>query len=504
MNPSPSVQSAAFTISAFLSQKSIRLSGVILALLLLTALALQFFLHLGWKGYKGLDGIVGIAADGDGRVWVTGYQGPVGVLMLYQENESPVQIPLPEELTRLSHGALMVDNQDRVWVGTDHGHVGMRDVDGKWILYSSSLNYSVWGLVMDGQGRIWARSHQGPGQIDPGAGDRSFTFTNSGLPDSDAVAMTIDGQGQLWVLTQKREVKVLGPDGIWRIYTTVPDTVNNSIFGSYLAIDGQGGIWLSNNAGVAVLDPGGGWTPYPLGDPTKPLSITAILPSPDGRVWVASENQGLFAFDPGAGWTNYTSRNSGLSSNFVTSLDQVPDGRIWIGSSRGSLNRWDPDAASLAHILPAISLATQVILPAAILSVGLLALLRVASGRWGPVTGRKIRDFSFAFAGWFIGNALLWGWIRYSYDQSGGLAFIDPRALIPLPLNILVLMLLYLANRWMALGLLSAFTANWIVIILIAPFVNGSGASGILMIPFFLPLFLTVRSSHDHYPNLPR
>ncbi|HSL46338.1 MAG TPA: two-component regulator propeller domain-containing protein, partial [Anaerolineales bacterium] len=313
MNPSPSVQSAPFTKSAFLRQKSIRLAGVILALLLLTALALQFFLHLGWKGYKGLDGIVGIAAD-DGRVWVTGYQGPVGALMLYQENESPVEIPLPEQLTRLSAGALMVDAQDRIWVGTDHGYVGMRDVNGQWKVYSSSLNYSVWELVMDGQGRVWARSHQGPGQIDPGAGDRSFTFTNSGLPDSDAVAMATDQKGQLWVLTQKREIRVLEPDGIWRMYTTVPDTAIISIFGSHLAIDGQGGIWLVNNAGVAVLDPGGGWTAYPLGEPGKPLSITAILADANGTVWVGSENQGLFVFDPGTGWTNYTSRNSGLSS----------------------------------------------------------------------------------------------------------------------------------------------------------------------------------------------
>ena len=228
--------------SLLLKHKGVRALGVILALLLLTALALQFFLHLGWTAYAGLDGIVGIAADGDGRVWVTGYQGPVGVLMLYQEDARPVQIPLPEELTRLSPGALMVDDQDRVWVGTDHGFVGMRDVDRQWILYSSSLNCSIWGLVMDGQGRIWARSHQGPGRIDPGSGDRSFTFTNSGLTDSDAVAMATDGQGQLWVLTQKREVKMLEPDGIWRTYTTVPETVNNSIFGSHLAVDRQGAI----------------------------------------------------------------------------------------------------------------------------------------------------------------------------------------------------------------------------------------------------------------------
>jgi hypothetical protein len=134
MNELPSDRSLLF------KDKGVRAHGVILALLLLIALSLQFFLRLGWTGYAGLDGIVGIAADGNGRVC----QGPGGVLILfYEENGEPVQISLPDELTRLSPGALMVDNQDRVWVGTDHGYVGMRNVDGKWILYSSSLNYSI-------------------------------------------------------------------------------------------------------------------------------------------------------------------------------------------------------------------------------------------------------------------------------------------------------------------------------------------------------------------------
>jgi hypothetical protein len=119
------------------------------------------------------------------------------------------------------------------------------------------------------------------------------------------------------------------------------------------------------------------------------------------------------------------------------------------------------------------------------------------------VTGRKIRDFSIAFAGWFIGNALLWGWIQYSYDQSGGLVFIDPRAFIPLPLNILVLVLLYLANRWMALGVLSAFTLNYIIMILLAPLVGSSGTAGLFMIPFFLPLFLALRYPNVWYGKLP-
>jgi streptogramin lyase len=388
----------------------------------------------------------------------------------------------------------MVDDQGQVWVGTDDGYVGMRNAEGEWAIYSSDINHSISELFMDREGRVWVWSwmDQGLGQIAPSADNRTIEFTNSGLMDREAVAVTVS-QGQLWVFTQNREVKVLEPGAIWRTHATLPNTANNTHVSARLAIDTRGGIWVVSNHGVAVLDPDGTWTVYPLGDLYSTLGITAIIPGPDGRVWVTSAAQGVFAFDPGTGWTNYNSRNSGLSSDVTAWLAYDPAGWVWIGGDQGRLYRWNLDTFSLAWMLPALNLVMQVILPASILSVVLVGLLRPLSGRQEPVTGRNVRAFWFGFAAWFIVNGLCWGWIRYSVEQSSAWILFHPGILIPLPMNILMMFILYRSYRWVALGTFSAFLANWILMILLSPLVaEGSGAFALFMIPFFLPLFLGV------------
>lgn len=476
-------------VRALWEQKEIRVPGIILGVLIVTALTLRLSLHWGWTAYRDLSDVVAIAADNNGRVWVMRYHE----LVLYQEHADPIQIPLPDELSSPSSGALLVDNQGRVWAGTDHGYVGMRDVDGEWVFYASNNIESIRDLVMDGEGRIWVRIHRGLAQIDPSAGDRTFVFTISASPDNDPVAMTTDSQRRLWVLHWNREIKVLEPGGIWRTHTSAPNIVNNSSFGARLAIDTRGGIWVASNQGVAVMDTEGRWTEHRLGNLKLPPTLYDIVPGPDGRIWAASVALGVFAFDPDTGWTNYNSLNSGLASDIVTSLAYDPGGRIWIGSDQGRLYRWDRDATSLDRILPELSLVMYVVLPAAILIVVLIVLLRIASGSWQPVTGRNIRAFWFGFAGWFICNALLWGWIRYSAAQSNAWIVIHPASLIPVPLNILMMLILYRSYRGVAFGAFSAFMANWILMILLSPMVaEGAGMFGVFMIPFVIPLFLGV------------
>lgn len=478
--------------------EKIRVPAVIGGLLFVTALTLWLSVRWGWTEYRGLSDVAAIAADNNGRVWVMRYHE----LVLYQDHADPIQIPLPAELGSPSSGALLVDDQGRVWAGTDHGDVGMRGINGEWVFYSSSINESIRDLVMDGEGRVWVRSRRGLAQIDPSAEDRTFVFTSSASPDHDPVAMTTDSQGQLWVLYWNREIKVLEPGDIWRTHTTAPNIVNNSSFGAQLAIDTWGGIWVASNQGVAVMDPEGRWTEHRLGDLKLPPTLYDIVPGPDGRIWAASAALGVFAFDPNTGWTNYNSLNSGLASDIVTSLAYDPGGRIWIGSDQGRLYRWDPDAASLDQILPALNVVMYVLLPAAFLVVVLILLLRIASGSWQPVTRRNIRAFWFGFAGWFICNALLWGWILYSISQLTGWVFIPPAGLIPFPLNVLMMLILYASHRWVALGSISAFLVNWILTTLVVPFTDETCFSAVCMLPFFFVFFITARFSH-RYPDLP-
>jgi hypothetical protein len=85
------------------------------------------------------------------RMIAVGYRQGRESLMTYTENGSRVEVPLPDELAQAQPITLMIDKQDRVWVGTDFGRVGMRNVDGTWILFSPEDygSYSTRQIIMD-------------------------------------------------------------------------------------------------------------------------------------------------------------------------------------------------------------------------------------------------------------------------------------------------------------------------------------------------------------------
>jgi len=465
--------------------------AVLLASLLIVEVGLQLVLRNRWASYADLGQVSAVAVDGQGQVWAAGYRQGTPSILLYPVNGKPFEVSLPDKLTRTAPSALMVDDQNRLWVGTEDGHIGMRDVNNQWILYSSNPDFSVWQMVMDGQGRVWVRSHRGPGRIDPRSGERTFSFMNSGLPESDAVALATNPEGQLWVLTTKREIKVLEADGNWRTVVVVPDTVRNGFMDSSLAFDSQGQMWLATIQGVGVLSQDGAWKEHPLGDPYRALSLSAILTDAEGRVWVADRQQGIFLLDPQTGWTNYTSRNSGLAGD-ANAMAVDEQGQAWIGTAQDGVSKFAPEGALPAQSLSAVRKAAETVVPVAFLSLALLAMWTIGFAQPGVTNRRVLVDFTIAFAGWFIIGSLLWIYARYAQTQSGGALIIHPFVFIPPVVNILLLILVYGWQRRMAWGAWSAFIVNWIGLILIQ---SASGQltgtpfwESVFMLPFFLSL----------------
>ncbi len=465
--------------------------GVILAFLLLGEIGLQFALRLGWRTYRGLDGVSAIAVDGDGGAWALGYLQGRESLMTYTENGSRVEVPLPVELTQAHPITLMIDRQDRAWVGTDFGMIGMRDTDGAWILFSPE-NYgsdSTRQIIMDGQGRVWARSHRGPAELDPASGDRTIRYASSGMANSDAVALATDRQGQLWALTGQREVKVLEDNGNWRTVVVVPGTVRNGFVDATLTFDMQGQMWLATVQGVGVLSADGAWTEHPLGDPYAPLSLRGILTDAEGRVWVADFEQGIFLFDPQTGWTNYARRNSGLRSDIhVLALD--PQGQVWLGSTQGSVTKFDPATSLPVAILPAVRFGTQALLPGVLISLFLLAILVTVQGRPDTGIARQIREFSLGFVTWYAIALLLWGFLRYSHVQSSSPLFFNPLAVLVPVVNLVLMIWLYTKRRGMARGAVWAMVINSMGMLFMVPigiqWVSTSLFAAVFMMPFFM------------------
>lgn len=133
------------------------------------------------------------------------------------------------------------------------------------------------------------------------------------------------------------------------------------------------------------------------------------------------------------------------------------------------------------------SIALLVLLFAGALA-GVLALAFRRPGAWNS---RNWRAFSTGLLGWFLVNTLLWLWVNDSVARSSGTLFINPVVAVPPLVNIVALLVLLAARRWMVLlGAFSAIMMNAIGTLLATPVTATYQEDGIVAIIFNLPFFL--------------
>jgi streptogramin lyase len=479
-----------------------------LGLLLIAELVIDSFVHQGWTTYK--TNATALAVDQQGRMWAAVTKNGSGSLLLYPDNSTSIPVPMPNELASGSVLSLAIDRQNRIWVGTANGLIGMRESSGSWTIYtpepSSNGNPNVvWDLVIDGQDRAWARRDTTLVQIDPQAANHIYNGGSSGLTDNHVDGIAVDKKGQLWAVSRS-ELIVLGPDNHWTNYATLPGGIENMPIDYVFAVDDQNQVWMGISPGVMVLNTNGVWQPYTLGDTKIPNLMKDMVIDDQGRVWAASAIQGLFTFESATGWVTYNQGNSGLASNNVTALALDGQGQVWIGTFQDGLSKLDPASTLPATQLQALATLRVVAIPATLLSMALVTILAIAFSRRGAISSWTLLDFSLAFVGWFMMNSLLWIFIR---STTSRFEFGNPLVVIPLPVNLVLLILvLLLKKRSMALGAFTAFLVNAIGTVLVTTVavpLSPPAISGIAcMFPFFLPFFLVVIASRygsQKYPH---
>ena len=188
-----------------------------LGLLLIAEALIVSFVHQGWTTYK--TNATALAVDQQGRMWAAVTKNGIGGLLLYPDNSAPVSVSMPNELASGSVLSLAIDRQNRIWVGTANGLIGMRESSGSWALYTPEPSPNgnpnvVWDLVIDGQDRAWARCDTTLVQLDPQAANHIYNGASSGLTDNHVDGIAVDKKGQLWVVS-RGELIVLGSDNNW-------------------------------------------------------------------------------------------------------------------------------------------------------------------------------------------------------------------------------------------------------------------------------------------------
>lgn len=251
----------------------------------------------------------------DGKIWVGTWESGLarfdratGVFTQYQND--------PENPNSLSSDLVMslyADSDGTLWAGTLGG--GLNHFDPRTGLFTryqndpadskSLLENQVTYITRDPAGRLWVGNFGGLSRLDPGA----LGFVNYPLP-APATTFRVIGD-ELWVGTWG--------GGVYRLDLSDPDSLApaKAAF-SNLAHDPATPNSLSQNG------------------------VWAILQSPDGLVWLATEG-GLNRYDPKTGEFKAYTEKDGLRNATILGLLQDKNGFLWLTTNNG-LAKFDPQA----------------------------------------------------------------------------------------------------------------------------------------------------------------
>jgi ligand-binding sensor domain-containing protein/signal transduction histidine kinase len=240
-----------------------------------------------WRGYV----VQSISPDPAGGLWF-GFNGGGAVHWQgdswreYGPDEGLGQVLRPGETNRPNFSAVLVDRQQRVWVGDRK--LGLHQlVDGRFQPAGDPRlsRRNIAALFEDRAGAIWVGTDAGLARWDAG-GWQWFT-TQEGLTANQITALAEDGDGNLWIGTKRAGL-------------------NRRRDGAFTAVHQRDGLPSEN--------------------------ITALLVDAAGDLWVGTGN--------GLGWRHEGrwhrfSRQDGLDSERISYLTEDDHDHLWIGSNQG-------------------------------------------------------------------------------------------------------------------------------------------------------------------------
>lgn len=233
--------------------------------------------------------------------------------------------------------AVATDNHGNVWFATGRG-VSVLTAEGEWTHYQASDGLGAdkaTAIIIDRRGRVWVAAIGGGVSRFDGVTWRTFSSSNSGLPDDSIEELALDAQDNVWVLSSKSGLSVIrGDDSVTYVGNPFPQGIGT--FPYFLTIDSGGYIWVATflDTLLAAYDPvNQQWQSIErvtehVDLPTRPANppniwgIAADLQP--GHLWIAS-NRIVEVSDEG--WRIH------LPQYHPSAVFVDPDGYKWFGVS---------------------------------------------------------------------------------------------------------------------------------------------------------------------------
>jgi len=313
-----------------------------------------------------------IAEDGEGGVWVATEAGLDHVLAnsdvvrhLRHSEDDPAS--LPDNRVR----GLLRDRHGTLWVGTATALVRLDKGSSRFERVSLPAPQgkvpSPWSFLEDSAGRIWVGTiRQGAYVIDSHAnGARTVEesdATHSTLQNEGVSSIVEVVPGQVWLGTLGQGiVSVDAATGqtrrIRRDLTQPASLADDSIQGMFK--DRSGLIWICSDRSISRHDPSHPAVITVFGASSRPDSISdsdvdAILPMPDGKIWLGLGSKGIDVIDP-AGVRVASLRpdplrpETALPKDYINAFAASDDSDVYVGTELG-LYRVDRGAHAATRV----------------------------------------------------------------------------------------------------------------------------------------------------------
>lgn len=317
-----------------------------------------------WQVQDGLprNYVMSVGPSGDGYLLVGTDEG---LVRFDGARFVPFDLNPEAGLSRRWIGKLLAARNGSLWVGTFDGWI--YEYHGGRLKTQFNARATVFALMEDRQGRIWASTRTGVLRKD---GGRFQTVAGLARPPETAWnVLTEDRDGVVWVVTL---------DGLFQVKNErVARVTMAASMGAPLAVEAgrSGTVWVGTDRGLYPWNGQGAVTG--VAGP-----VVSILEDRDGVVWVGSWGRGVFRVR-GRTADSWSSRErlpddfirtlyedaqgdlwvgtrggglvrckdtpivpygtaEGLGGNYATTVARAPDGRLWFGTWRGGLYRLDP------------------------------------------------------------------------------------------------------------------------------------------------------------------
>jgi tetratricopeptide (TPR) repeat protein len=234
---------------------------------------------------------------------------------------------------------------DDVWVGCWIGGITrFTRSSGTARHFRAAERGPVSDLIRDiaiGPTRVWVATFEGLSWFDKRNEQWRTVDTVAGLSYQRIKALLLD-EDRLWVATLSRGLSVLElKTGKWSTLRRKDGLPDDNVV---TLCRTPGSVWAGTiSGGVVRIDrTSGALTVFRKGPGSLPSNNVKSIAFDGTRVWFGTHGAGVASCDQsGREWRYHTTKNSGLSSDYVYSLAVAPSGEIWMGTLEGGVSIYE-------------------------------------------------------------------------------------------------------------------------------------------------------------------